>query len=85
LSSFCSRFHEPTPHEGGTAADADQPRARVQIERALKVKPNARPAELAHDLALGLDRVRGLIHLARRIAKPKARSIGADPGAAGTP
>ena len=42
-----------------------KPRPRVIIERALKTKPDARPAELARELGLDVDTVRGLINLAR--------------------
>lgn len=42
-----------------------KPRPRVIIERALMTKPDARPAELARELGLDVDVVRGLIHLAR--------------------
>lgn len=43
-----------------------KPRPRVIIERALKTKPDARPAELAQQLGLDVEVVRGLIHLARK-------------------
>lgn len=43
-----------------------KPRPRVIIERALKTKPDARPAELARELGLDLETVRALIPLARR-------------------
>ena len=62
-----------------------KPRPRVIVERALKTKPDARPAELARELGLDVDTVRGLIHLARKDTRPKARLIGADHVAGGAP